>query len=397
MSEVAGAVRRSPMGPAVHTGAFYLALFLASGVQVPFWPIWLRDWGLTASEVGLYTALGVAVRVVAGLAIPALADRLDRRVMTIVVCAALSVVLYLAHLGIVEKSTLLLATLAVGSTTAGINPIAEALGIAASRFWGFRYAPVRAMGSIGFLAANLIAGALMARYGSGVALWWVVVCMAAGGALAIGHPGAHRVRGGAPPALREIGRVVVNPTFAVFMAAVASLQSSHAVIYALGSLHWQALGIGEPEIGALWAASVGGEIVFLMGFGTALVQRVGPIGALAIAGVAGVLRWSVMMADPTGLLLWPTQALHALTFAACHLGTMAFISRAVPDRYHAAAQGATTAMAVGAVTALATLLASAVYPALGGATYGISLALSALGLACTVALARRWNGRELAV
>ena len=76
---------------------------------------------------------------------------------------------------------------------------------------------------------------------------------------------------------------------------------------------------------------------------------------------------------------------------------MAFISRAVPDRYHAAAQGATTAMAVGAVTALATLLASAVYPTLGGATYGISLALSALGLAFTVALARRWNGRELAV
>ncbi len=385
------------MGPAAHTGAFYLALFLASGVQVPFWPLWLSDWGLTPSEVGLYTALGIAVRVVAGLAIPTIADRLDRRAVTIVICAGLSVLLYLAHLGITRKSTLLLATLAVGSTTAGINPIAEALGLAASRFWGFRYARVRAMGSVGFLAANLAAGALMLRYGSGIALWWVVVCMAAVGALAVGHPGAHRVRGHEPPALREIGRVVVNPTFAVFMATVACLQSSHAVMYALGSIHWRALGISEPEIGALWAASVAAEILFLMGIGTSLVQRVGPIGALGIAGVAGVLRWGVMMTDPTGFWLWPIQALHALTFAACHLGTMAFIARAVPDRYAAAAQGATTAMAVGAVMALATVLASAVYPTLGGGTYVIGVALSAIGTALALALDRRWKGGEIAV
>jgi PPP family 3-phenylpropionic acid transporter len=397
MSALAGAVGRNPMGPAVHTGAFYLALFLTSGVQVPFWPLWLSDWGLSPSEVGVYTALGIAIRVVAGLAIPAVADRLDRRVLTIVVCAGLSVVIYLAHLGITTKATLLAATLAVGATTAGINPIAEALGIAASRFWGFRYAPVRAMGSIGFLAANLMGGALMARYGAGVALWWVVVCMAAVGVLAIGHPGAHRVRGAAPPALREIGRVVADPTFAVFMAAVACLQSSHAVVYALGSIHWRALGIGEPQTGAHWAATVAGEIVFLMAFGSAFTARVGPVGALAIAGGVGVLRWAVMMADPTGFWLWPTQALHSVTFAAAHLGTMAFIGRAVPDRYHAAAQGATTAMAVGGVTALATLLASAVYPTLGGGTYAISLGLSAVGLAFTLALARRWHGRELQV
>ena len=63
--------------PGLHTAAFYVALFMATGVHVPFWPLWLSDWGLTAEEVGLYTALGIAVRVVAGLAIPALADRLD--------------------------------------------------------------------------------------------------------------------------------------------------------------------------------------------------------------------------------------------------------------------------------------------------------------------------------
>ena len=34
--------------PALHTAAFYVALFMAMGVHVPFWPLWLEDWGLTA-------------------------------------------------------------------------------------------------------------------------------------------------------------------------------------------------------------------------------------------------------------------------------------------------------------------------------------------------------------
>ena len=104
-----------------------------------------------------------------------------------------------------------------------------------------------------------------------------------------------------------------------------------------------------------------------------------------------------MMADPIGFWLWPIQALHALTFAAGHLGAMAFIGRAVPDRYAAAAQGATTAMAVGGVTAVATMLAAAVYPLLGGRTYAIGVVLSLAGLALAALLRRRWAGNELAV
>ncbi|MFO1208013.1 MAG: MFS transporter [Amaricoccus sp.] len=380
--------------PGLHTGFFYAALFMATGVLVPFWPLWLSAWGLTPGEVGLYTALGMAVRVVAGLLVPSLADRLDRRRAVVVVSAALTAATYLAHLGITRQPALLVATLAAGTTMAGLGPIAEALGLAASRAWDFPYAQARGMGSAGFLAANLAAGALIARVGVGVALWWTVACMAAVAVLAVQHPGANRVPERARPTMRQIGRLVVTPTFAVFMAAVACLQSSHAMMYALGSVHWRDLGIGETEIGALWAASVAAEIAFLLTIGTRVVRRLGPIGALALAGAGGVVRWGAMMADPTGFWLWPIQGLHALTFAAAHLGAMAFIGRAVPDRYAAAAQGATTAMAVGGVTALAMMLAAALYPLLGGRTYAIGVVLSLAGIALAALLGRRWTGDE---
>ena len=383
--------------PALHTAGVYVTLFMTTGVQVPFWPLWLADWGLTPEEVALYTALGVAVRVVAGMAVPALADRMDNRRTTLALSAAVTALLYLGHLGIERKGVLLAATLAAGATMAGIGPIAEALGVAASRAWGFAYAQVRGIGSAGYLAANLVVGAWIAATGSWIALWWIVACLAALAVLSIGHPGAHKVAGQTPPDLREIGRLVVNPVFAVFMGAVAFLQASHSVMYALGSLHWRALGVSETEIGALWAASVGTEIVFMMLFGTYAIERLGPVRALAVSGLAGVLRWAVMMADPTGFWLWPIQGLHAVTFAMAHLGTIAFITRAVPARDAAAAQGASGAMAVGAVMALQMALAAAVYPALGGRTYGIGVASSALGIVFCVWLARRWQGREIAL
>jgi PPP family 3-phenylpropionic acid transporter len=383
--------------PGLHTTGFYVTLFMATGVHMPFWPLWLGDWGLTAGEVGLYTALGMGVRVVAGLAIPALADRLDARRHTIAVCALLTILLFLAHLGITRRGVLLAATLAVGATMAGIGPIAEALGVAAARFWGFAYAQSRGLGSLGFLGANLLVGALIARVGSGIALWWIVACMAGVVLLVRRHPGGRRVQGQIPPDLREIGRLVVHPVFAVFMGVFAFTQASHAVMYAYGSIHWRALGISETRIGALWAASVGTEIVFMVAIGAWAAQRLGPVRAMALSGVAGVVRWGAMMLDPTGFWLWPIQGLHALTFAVGHLGAIGFISRAVPDRYAAAAQGATGSMAAGGVLALGMLLAAALYPSLGGRTYGLGVASSLLGLLLCWWLARRWRGQEIAV
>jgi MFS transporter, PPP family, 3-phenylpropionic acid transporter len=381
----------------LHTSAFYAAFYMTTGVQLPFWPLWLEDWGLSAAEIGLYTALAMAVRIVAGLAIPALADRLDRRRHAIAVCAGLAALLYLAHLGIETRPVLLAATVAVAATMAGIGPIAEALGVAAARVGNFPYAQSRAIGSLGFLVANLAAGALIAATGAWVALPWIVGGLVAVLLLVLGHPGARHAQPQGPPELAEIGRMLTHRVFAIFMGAVAFTQASHAVMYSLGTVHWRGLGLGSGEIGALWAASVATEIVFLFTVGTVAVQRLGPVGAIACSGAAGVVRWCAMMADPTGLWLWPIQALHTLTFAMGHLGTIAFIARAVPDRDAAAAQGATSAMAVGAVMALATALAALLYPALGGLTYGVSAACSAIGLGFAWWLARAWRGEEIAI
>ncbi|MFT3974574.1 MAG: MFS transporter [Amaricoccus sp.] len=384
--------------PALHTTGFYVALFLATGVHLPFWPLWLADWGLSASEIALYTAVGIAVRVVAGLIIPAIADRLDARRWTLAACAAGGAALFLAHLAIDTRPVLLAATIGTGVAFAGITPISEALGLAAARAWNFPYAQARGIGSSGYLAANVVAGLLIGWTGSWVALWWIAACLLAAAVLAVGHPGGGRGRASTlPPRLGEMGRLMVNGTFLLFIGTVAFLQASHAVLYSLATIHWRDLGVSDGDIGLLWAVSVAAEILFMVLVGTAVVERLGPVRTMALSCLAGVLRWGVMMFDPVGAWLWPIQALHCLTFGAGHLGAMAFIARAVPDRYAAAAQGASATMAAGAVMAFGMVVAAWLYPALGGRTYGIGLAFSAIGLGLCVALGRRWRGGEIAV
>ena len=381
----------------LHTAAFYFAFFASTGVHLPFWPLWLGDWGLTPAEVGLFTSIGVATRLVAGLAIPALADRLDRWRATVATCAVAGALLFLAHRFVETRASLLLLTVGTGIAYAAISPIAEALGVAAARLGAFPYAQARGLGSLGFLAANLAAGALIAHLGSGVALWWIVACLLAVALLGLRHPGGGGVRERAPPRFGEISHVISLPVFAIFVLAAACLQASHATYYALGSLHWRALGLGEGRIGALWGFSVGVEVLLMVAGGAFLMNRVGAVGSLLLSGAGGLVRWGWMTTDPTGWTLWPLQSLHALTFAAGHLGAMAFITRAVPARYGAAAQGASGAMASGLALSLGMALSAWAYPSLGGRTYGIGFAFSLAGLGFTLWLGRRWSGEELAV
>ncbi|MEM9641718.1 MAG: MFS transporter [Pseudomonadota bacterium] len=381
----------------LQSALFYAAMFGALGAHLPFWPVWLEDWGLTTGEVGLYTSLGVAIRVVAGLLFPVLADQTGQRRLWMAGLCAAGALVFAAHLLLDTRAGVLIATIVSGAILSGVLPLGEGLGSGAARHYGFPYSRPRALGSVAFLVTSLIVGVLIARTGANAALWWIVGCLVVTGVLALNHPGGGLPNRTAPPGFREIGALLVEPTFALFTAAAAMVLSSHAVLYVYGSVHWRSLGLDEGLIGALWAFSVGVEVVAMLVFGPALIRWAGPVGALMISGVGGVLRWGIMMTDPPTSWLWGLQAMHTLTFVCGHLGAVAFIAAAVPERYGASAQGAFMGLGGGLLTALAMALAAWLYPQYGGATYGIALLLSAIGLVLSVILAGIWKGRLLAV
>ncbi len=385
------------LSPRLHTALFYAAFYGAIGAYGPFWPVWLQDWGLSAGEVGLFTMIGMAMRVVTGLAFPALADRLGmRRRMTFLLGLA-GAALFLAHLMIGQTVVLMAATVLTAAVLAGLAPLGEALGVGAAQRYRFGYALPRSVGSLAFLVANLVCGAMVARYGANAALFWIVVFLAGAGLLGRDHPGGGTDAGGPPPSLAEIGRLVGNPVFLVFALAMAAYMASGGVYLAYASIHWRALGLDEGTIGALWALGVLAEIVMMATIGARLVERLGAIGAVVLATAVSVLRWAAMMTDPLGPALWLLQATHAVTFTIGHLGMMAFIAAAVPDRYGGTAQGAVAGLFAGGLMALTIGLSALTYPHWGGLTYGIGAGMALVALALLALLARIWHGARLAV
>ncbi len=103
-----------------------------------------------------------------------------------------------------------------------------------------------------------------------------------------------------------------------------------------------------------------------------------------------------MALAPPLALLWPLQALHALTFAIGHLGFMAFVAAAVPPRLAGTAQGVATGAIGGAMTACAAFGGAAIADRSGtSAAYLLSTALSVASLAAAMALARLWRSGGL--
>lgn len=52
--------RAAVLRPAARLSAFYAAIFLVAGIQLPFWPVWLAARGLTAREIGIALAAAFA-------------------------------------------------------------------------------------------------------------------------------------------------------------------------------------------------------------------------------------------------------------------------------------------------------------------------------------------------
>jgi PPP family 3-phenylpropionic acid transporter len=179
-----------------------------------------------------------------------------------------------------------------------------------------------------------------------------------------------------------------NRSFALFLAAAAMIQGSHAVYYAFGTLHWRAAGYSEDVIGALWAEGVVAEIVLFM-VGGRLVRRLGPARLIALGGFAGTVRWLVLGLTDALPALVCVQILHAFTFGAAHLGAIHFIARAVPPALSATAQRLYSAVVMGLGLGLMLLASGWLYTAFAGGAFHAMAAAALIGGILAWVLARR--------
>jgi PPP family 3-phenylpropionic acid transporter len=359
--------------PRLSLASAYASLFVTIGVSMPFFPVFLEARGFTPELIGLAVAIPLFVRL-AALPVAGILSDLCGRPRAFLAGLGLFSAVGFTLVGIASGQAAILAAIAFASLFwHPAFPLLESHAARLAALGRLDYGRIRLWGSIAFVAANLAAGLALNHLPAGAVVWMVAgpFLLFALAAAAIPELPA------AVPASVD-GPVAAQPAKLMLgVAAAASVQASHAMLYAFASLHWGAAGLGPGTIGALWAIGVVAEIVMFI-FGSRALGALSPLMLLAIGGAAAAVRFGGLAFDPPAALLFPLQLLHGLSFAATHLGLMMLIAGDVPA--HVAGRAQTYAStAIGLALALATVAAGPLYVAFGAAAFAGSAALGAIG------------------
>ncbi|MEZ5872203.1 MAG: MFS transporter [Nitratireductor sp.] len=366
----------------------YSAFFFFVGIQLPFFPLWLKSRGLDETSISLILAAPLLARVTTSGQISAFADRTSDRANVLVFLFCTSAVLVALFPFASGFATILAVALALSVVSNPLTPIMDSLALSGVRRFGADYGRIRLWGSVVFIIANLGGGAVLASYDIDSVLWVMIASAFAGAALSpllprIGMRRRHQA-GESGGAFAQLAK----PRFALVMLASGLLQASHAMIYGFGSIHWGSIGYTGTVIGLLWATGVVVEII-LFHFASVAFRHVTPFNLIIIGACGAIARWSLMPLEPPLLGFIFLQALHGLSFGAMHLGTMHFLAEEIADDSMGAAQGAAF-MLGGVVMAIAVLSSGPLYAAWGIVAFLAMAAMSALALVLLLVVARAY-------
>ena len=371
---------------------FYAAYFLVAGVALPFWPLFLQARGLSVTEIGLMLGLTLMLRAAAGPFIGRYADRRDSTRGPLVACAFIVLLVAAAFYWTWGFWPIFAVSTVFTLVYAGVLPLGETIALrTVSAESG--YGRVRLWGSISYLLAAAIGGAVLELSAVPSAEAILSMILATIVAMIAGSAAMPDRRGGGAPPAAPILSVLGDRQFRLMVIATTAIHGAHAVFYGFSTLHWLAAGITEWVIGLLWAGGVVAEVV-LFACNAPLLRRMGPVGLLGAAAVAGVVRWAVLALTIEVWALALAQCLHALTFGAMHLGAMVFIARTVPASSSNTAQALFAATTNGLGLGAGLLIAGALYAAWGADAYWACAAVSGLGFVAVLAMRR--PAREIA-
>jgi MFS transporter, PPP family, 3-phenylpropionic acid transporter len=268
--------------------------------------------------------------------------------------------------------------------------LAEGFSSEGSAAHGVDYGRIRLWASISFLAGNLSGGLLLTLFSVGSLLLIMMVAQGISACVFLLLPeDPSRKREATPGPPRSLAAIpaLFSGGFLLLLMAASLGQSSHAMLYSFGPVHWAALGFSTFSIGSFWAASIFAEVMLFM-FGRNLVERFGA-QLLIIGGAAGgAARWLLMSFDPGYAATALIQMGHAISFAMLHLGTMHYMLASVPSHLRNTAQGLYAACSGGIAMSIMMWSTGRLYGAMEGQTYLVMMAVSLCAVSAALALRR---------
>ena len=384
---------RAFKGPSARLTLVMSALFCCNGVTLPYLGRWLEEThALSGVEIAAIVASAQLTRVIAGPLIASWADGFKDTRAPLQYLSIASLALYFAFFNAQGFLALLITGFLAQTAAQAITPLVEGALLRVSAHGGLPYGLARGIGSLAFIVGNVGGAALVGRFGVEAAAIWALASLGAAALSAMFALAPDLVDHGPTPSgfrgrLKEGLALFKKPSFAGPVVAASLIQCGHAFYYGFSTLVWTRQGFSDPVIGWLWGFGVIVEVGLLLAL-PRFERRFSPEALITIGGCASLVRWAVLAFLPPAWIVWPLQALHALTFAAVHVGALRLVQREAPQAIAGVAQTLYAALASGTLAGLAMLMAGALYDGVGAWGYLAMAVLAGAGVLVMVSATR---------
>lgn len=371
---------------AFRLSALSASIFALIGVYMPFFPVWLEQQGLDGPTIGVILAVPIVVRIIVTAPLVGLTERgVDARVLLCVSQVFLAAI-YLALLGVGGAVAIAVIVACAAVAQAALVPTSDLVTTDAVREDPrLSYGSIRLWGSISFLVCSVGAGYVLSVAPPDAIVVALSILALVSALVSLGVPVNRSVR--STEAGKRI-KVRFPPALIWLILGAALIQSSHAAIYAFGSIIWRGQGIADSTVGFLWAIGVVAEIILFWLIGRGIGRSLSGVVLMLIGACAAMLRFAALAFEPGLLMTFLLQSLHGLSFGAAHLGIMSALTTLSPAGARGRAQGlfaACMAFGMGAMMVSSGWL----YQLLGPLVFLAMVPVAGLGGLCVLIAERR--------
>jgi len=368
---------------------FFFGYYGFIGVFSPYASLYFVARGMSATQVGVLLSLAQAVRIFGPGMWGWIADHRQERAALLRFAGAAALLSFCGILWGDSFWHFLAVILLLNIFNSAQGPLSEALMLACMRGDLSHYGKLRLWGSVGFIAAVLVAGKLTDRYGIETMPWVALSLLAAMfcASLFMRESGVSHAR----PAAGTVRAILARREVQAFFVSTFLMIGAHAALYVFYSLYLAELGYSNSVIGLMWSLGVLAEIVFFY-YQAPIFRRFGVrnmmIGCLLIAA----LRF-LMIGFGAEVLAWLllAQLMHAATFAVHHSAAVATLQRWFSGPLQSRGQGLYFSISYGLGGTLGGLTMSLFWDTFGGRAVYLVAALFALAGAVAAWLSYRWQ------
>lgn len=371
---------------------FFFAYYGYIGILSPYVSLFFAGKGIPAAQIGVLMSLTQAMRIVGPNLWGWIADRSQKRVYVLRLTALATVVTFTSMLFGRSFAEFFIVMLLVNAFASGLAPVAEAHMLTEMRGDLTHYGKLRLWGSVGFIAAVLLVGALLDWKGVHLMPWAALLMLAMAFAASCWMSEAPHVQ--IDQKTRSARSLLRKPEVIAFFSSTFLMIAAHSALYVFYSLYLAQLGYSKTVIGLMWSLGVVAEIVFF--FYQAPVFRKFGVRNLMLACLllAAVRFFMIGFGAESLLLLLIAQVVHAATFGVHHSASIATLQRWFHGPLQARGQALFISVSYGMGGTIGGLVLSVVWDKFGPQTVYSLAAMMALAGAISAECCYRWQSNS---